>query len=160
MGWLWHLMVTLTYFLIPRREAEWGYRNVLRLSVRRVSSISPELLRPFSLNFTQMFLSVRQCAEPMTQLHSLKINVTIQGHKIYSSIFVRSISRQPFELVALIFIQVFFLVGQCAEHMTQPVTQGQDHWSRSRDLSLNLVSVRYLLNPDVGFHETSPTCSS
>ena len=32
------------------------------------TSISPEPLEPFSLNVTQM-LSVRGCAEPMTQLH-------------------------------------------------------------------------------------------
>ena len=42
----------------------------------RVCSISPELFERFSLNFTQMFLLVIRCAEPMTQLCKLKS----QGH--------------------------------------------------------------------------------
>ena len=45
--------------------------------------ISPEPLKRFSLNFTQMFLLVRQCAEPLTQLRILKVKVTLQGHGIY-----------------------------------------------------------------------------
>ena len=52
----------------------------------RVRSISPKPLGRFSLNFTQMFLSVRQCAEPLTRLHRLKFRVTLQGHVIYPSI--------------------------------------------------------------------------
>ena len=48
-----------------------------------VRSLSPEPLHRFSLNFTQMFLSVRRCAEPMTQLPRLKVMVTVQGHGIY-----------------------------------------------------------------------------
>ena len=40
------------------------------------------ILRAFSLNFTQLFLSVRRCAEPMTWLHRLK--VTLQGNVIMS----------------------------------------------------------------------------
>ena len=49
-----------------------------------VRSISPELLERFSLNFTQMFLSVSWSAELMTQLHRLNVKVTLQGHGIYS----------------------------------------------------------------------------
>ena len=48
-----------------------------------VHSIYPEPLERFSLNFTQTFLSVRRCAEPMTQLHRLNVNVTLQGHRIH-----------------------------------------------------------------------------
>ena len=48
-----------------------------------VSSISPEPFERFSLNFTQMFLSARRCAEHMTQLWSVEVNVTVQGHRIY-----------------------------------------------------------------------------
>ena len=48
-----------------------------------VRSIFPEPLGRFSLNFTQMFLSARWCAEHMTQLWSLEVNVTVQGHGIY-----------------------------------------------------------------------------
>ena len=55
----------------------------------------------------------------MTRLHRLKANVTIQGHVIYPSIFVRSISPKPFELVSFYFIQMFLLVIQYAEPMTQ-----------------------------------------
>ena len=47
-----------------------------------VCSISHELAERFSLSFTQMFLSVSWCAEPMTQLCKLKVNVILQGHEI------------------------------------------------------------------------------
>ena len=53
-----------------------------------VSSIPPEPFERFSLNFTQMFLSVRHYAESMTQLCRLKARVTLQCHGIYPSIFV------------------------------------------------------------------------
>ena len=44
-------------------------------------SISP---KPFdTLYFIQMFLLVRRCAEPMTQLQRLKVKVTFQGHRLY-----------------------------------------------------------------------------
>ena len=46
-------------------------------------NISPEPFKQFSLNFTNMFLLVRQCAESMTQLYSLKVMVTLQDHDIY-----------------------------------------------------------------------------
>ena len=55
----------------------------------------------------------------MTRLHRLKVKATIQGHVIYPSICVRSISPKPVELVSLYFIQMFLLVRQCAEPMTQ-----------------------------------------
>ena len=64
-----------------------------------------------------MFLSVRQCAEHMTQLPRLK--VTGQGHVIYPSIRVRSISPASFERFSLNFTQMFLSVRRCAEHMTQ-----------------------------------------
>ena len=48
-----------------------------------VHSISPEPFKRFSLNITQIILTVRQCAEPMTQLRRLKVNLTLQGHRIY-----------------------------------------------------------------------------
>ena len=48
-----------------------------------VHSISSEPFERFSLNFTQMFFSVRRCAEHVTQLWSLEVNVTVQGHGIY-----------------------------------------------------------------------------
>ena len=45
----------------------------------RVRSIFPKSFERFSLNFTQMFLSIRRCAEHMTQLPRLKVKVTGQG---------------------------------------------------------------------------------
>ena len=35
----------------------------------------------FSLNFNQMFTSVGQCAEPITQPCGLKVKVTVEGHE-------------------------------------------------------------------------------
>ena len=46
----------------------------------RVRSISPGPFQSFSLNFTQMLLSLRWCAVPMIQL--TRLEVTIQGHVI------------------------------------------------------------------------------
>ena len=67
----------------------------------RVRFISPEPLGRFSFIFTQMFLSVRRCAEHMTRLPSLKVKVTSQGHVIYPSMRIRSISPEPFERFSL-----------------------------------------------------------
>ena len=90
----------------------------------RVRSISPESFERFSLNFTQMFHSVRWCAEHMTQLPRLKAMVTgqgvyFQGHVIYSSICVHSISPESFERFSLSFTQMFLTVRRCTKHMTQ-----------------------------------------
>ena len=84
-----------------------------------VRSMSPESFERFSLNFTQMFLSVIRCAEPMTRLHKLKVKVTLQSHGIYPSIHVRFISPELFERFSLNFIQMFLSVRWCAKPMTQ-----------------------------------------
>ena len=65
--------------------------------------LSPQPFERFSLNITQMFRSVRRCAEPMTQLPRLKVKVTLQGHGIYPWIL--------FEL--------FLSARRCAEPMNQ-----------------------------------------
>ena len=50
-----------------------------------VCYISPEPFESVSLNFTQVFLSVRRCVEAMTQLPRLqKVKVTFQGHGIFT----------------------------------------------------------------------------
>ena len=85
----------------------------------RVHSISPEPFEWFSLNFTKMFFSVRPYAESMTGLRRLKVKVTLQGHVIYPSICVRSISPEPFERFEFNFTQMFFSVRRCAEPMTK-----------------------------------------
>ena len=59
-----------------------------------------------------MFLSVTECAEPMTMLHKLKVKVTLQGLVIYPLICVRSISPEPFERFSLNFTQMFLSVRQ------------------------------------------------
>ena len=56
----------------------------------RVCSISLEHFERFSLIYTQMFLSVSWCSEPMTQLRRLKVKVTLQGHGIYPRILCPS----------------------------------------------------------------------
>ena len=72
----------------------------------------PEQSFVLLLNFTQMFLSVTRCAEPMTRLHRLKVKVTLQNHVIYPSIHVRSISPEPFERFLVNFTQMFLSVRQ------------------------------------------------
>ena len=57
-------------------------------------------------------------SEPMTQLPRLNVKVILQGHGIYPSIFVCSISPKPFEQFSLNFTQMFLSVIQCAEPMT------------------------------------------
>ena len=91
-----------------------------------VGSISPEPFERFSLNFTKMFLSVRQCAEPKTQLCRLKVKVTLQDHVICLQFL-----STPYLLNHLNdfhFTQMFLLVRRCAEHMTQlPLEFLRDH---------------------------------
>ena len=104
-------------------------------------SISPEPLGRFSINFTQMFLSVRRCAEFMTWQHRLKIKITLQGHVIYPSFRVRSISPEYFERFSFNFTQMYLSMRRCTEPMPQ--------LSRFKvtDQPLNFVSAPYLLNP-------------
>ena len=54
----------------------------------------------------------------MTRLHRLKVIVTLQGHVIYPSICVRSISPKSFERFSLNFTEIFLSVKRSAEHMT------------------------------------------
>ena len=90
----------------------------LQFCVRSISSVPFER---FIFNFTQMSLSVRQCAEPMNWVCGLKVKVNLQGHRIYPLQFpVCSISSEPFERFSLNFTQMFsFLARRCAEHMNQ-----------------------------------------
>ena len=107
MPWLHRLKVKVTL------QSHWIFPSTL------VRSISPEPLRRFSLNSTQMFLSVRQCAKHMTQPPRLMFKVTGQGHVSYTSICVPSISPESFEGFSLKFTQMFLSVRWCAEPMTQ-----------------------------------------
>ena len=51
-------------------------------NLRKQQTRFNEPFERFSLNFTQMFLSMSSCAESMTQLCQLKVKVTLQGHWI------------------------------------------------------------------------------
>ena len=48
-----------------------------------VWSISPLSLNGFSSTVGQTLISVRWCAEPVTQLCGLKVEVTVKGHGIF-----------------------------------------------------------------------------
>ena len=107
-----------------------------------VRSISSEPFERFIVNFTQMSLSVKRCAEPMNRVCRLKVKFNFQGHGMYplqcdsipllyqiwqENMFklnplhfsVRSISPEPFERFSLNFTQMFLSMRQGAEHMTQ-----------------------------------------
>ena len=89
-------IVNLTQMSLSVRRCAEPMNRVCRLKVKvsfhghgiyplqfHICSISPEPFERFSLNFTQMFLSTRRCAEHMTQLWSFEVNITVQGHGIY-----------------------------------------------------------------------------
>ena len=86
----------------------------------RVCFLSFEPIQQASLNFTEMFLSVRQYAEPMFPLHRLKIKVTLHGHGIYSSIRFSSIFSEPFKQFSFTFTQMFLSVRWCGDSITHP----------------------------------------
>ena len=96
-----------------RQSFSLSVRQSIIPSVTRVRSISPEPFERFSLNFTQMFLSVRRCAEHMTQLPRIKVKGFTLEFRIHS------ISPEPLGRFSLSFTQMFLLVRQCAEFMTR-----------------------------------------
>ena len=74
----------------------------------------------FSLSFGQMFASVRQCAELITQPCRLKVKVTIEGNNFEPLI---SCPLHIYFTPGRIFLnlcQMFVTVRQCAESITQP----------------------------------------
>ena len=68
----------------------WSTHKYERTSARYVRAMWTPL-NDFSLNFTQMFHSVRRCAEAMSQLCRIKVKVTLEGHGIHPSICVQSV---------------------------------------------------------------------
>ena len=88
-----------------------------------------------------MFVSVRQCAEQMTQLPRLK--VTGQGQGIYPEFCVCSISPEPLGQFSLNFTQKI-PTNETMSRAFDPstYTQGQCHRSRSCDLPINLCPLR------------------
>ena len=73
------------------------------------------------------------------------------GHVIYPSFCVRSISPKPFFKTSFIKLNSYVPLSETVCRAHDPATLTQGHRSRSRDLSLNLVSDPYLLNPQVNF---------
>ena len=104
---------------LPRLKVKFtGQGHVIYLSIRP-RPISPESFERFALNLTQMFLSVRWCAEHMTQLPRFKVKVTGQGQGIYHLIWCPLHISGTLWTVSLNFTQMFLSVRRYAEHMTQ-----------------------------------------
>ena len=98
-----------------------------------VHSISPEPFERFSLNFTQMFLSVRWCAGPMALLRRLKVKVAVQGHGIYPFNFVSApYLLNPLNDFHKLHTNVSLGEEVCRTHdsamQTQVKVTVQDHW--------------------------------
>ena len=74
-----------------------------------------------------MFLLVRQCAEPMTQLQRLKVKVTVKGHRIYPWFFC---PPQIFWTLWKIFIKcwsnAYLIKSVCRALDSTTQTMGQD----------------------------------
>ena len=86
--------------------------KVMEFNLHFVST--PYLINPsnnFHINFTQIFLSVMQCAGPMTQLCRLKVKVTLQCHGIYPWISCPFQSPKPFARFSFNITQMFLSVS-------------------------------------------------
>ena len=71
------------------------------------------------LKITQMHPSLRRCAEPLTQLRTVKVELTLKGNGIYPSFLC---SLHVFWTLCTIFVKfhsTVILVRRCAEPMTQ-----------------------------------------
>ena len=107
----------------PAAKRGWGLKEW-------PSSVSPSIRNAFVSepfdefsNFTQMFLSVRRCAQRMALLCGLKVKVTpgllfkVMGFTLHFR--VRSISPKHFGRFSLNLIQKFPSMRRCAEPMTR-----------------------------------------
>ena len=72
-----------------------GHRLYLEFCVRY---ISPEPFERFLKSFGQMLISLRQCAEPLTQLHRLWV-------KAHLELLACSISQEPLKKLHLTLIK-------------------------------------------------------
>ena len=115
-----------------------------------VRSISPKPFKRFSSNFTQMFLLVRRCSEPLTQL-PLEFRV-------------HTISPEYFCQFSLNLTQMFCSVRWCAAHITQLCRlkisvrgQGQGIYPCipcPLHISWNLLAIFVKLHPNVPLSES------
>ena len=95
-----------------------GQGHVICPSIR-VRSISPKTFERFSLNFTQMFLLERRCAEHMPQLHRLMVKVVGQGQR--NTPWISWLFHISWTLLwfSLNFTHMVLIVRRCTEHTTQ-----------------------------------------
>ena len=106
-----------------------GYKiAILASKLLWLSMSAPEPVERFSLNFGQMFASVKRCAKPITQSCRLKVKVTIEGPEFESLI------SDPFHITftsGLIFIKLWSNVRlsetMFRTHKSTMPTQGQAH---------------------------------
>ena len=111
-----------------------------------VCFISAESFEIFSLNFVQMFIPVRRCVEPMTQLCRLNVKVTFQCLWIITRIpCPLHISFTPGMILITVWSNVHLTETMCRTYYSATQTQGQGHSLISLDLHLNFVSAPYLL---------------
>ena len=93
----------------------------------RVHSISPEHFERFSLNFTELFLSVHQCANKYADSMS-RTYFKVMGFSFHIRVY--SISPEPFESFSLNHSNVPLSKKVCRTHDSVRQTQGQGHTSR------------------------------
>ena len=101
-----------------------------------VCSISPLPLEGFSINFGQVFNSVRCFAESITGVRRLEFKVTIKGNGIKPCI---SGQLLIYFTSGRIFIKLWSNVSEmvCRTHESDLKTQGKGHW-------INFVSTLYV----------------
>ena len=108
-----------------------------------VHYIYPKSFERFSLNFTQMFLSVWCCVETLTQLCRHKIKVTLQCHGIYSPIsYTLHISGTLWTIFIKLHSNVPISEMMCRALDSATQTQGHhgDTW-RSQDSAAGDIAV-------------------
>ena len=101
-------------------------------------SISPKLFGRLTINFNQMFISVRQCAEPMTQLPRPTAKDTGQGQLIYPlTLCLFHIYWTFWAIFIKLRPNVPLSETMCKTYNSDLQNQGQGHTSRSCDKPFN-----------------------
>ena len=119
----------------PCRLTRSQFKVTIKFCVR---SLSPLPLGGFSLNFDQMFSSVGQCAEPITQPCRLNVNVTVEGHEFEPWIWCRlHISFTPGRIFFKRLSNVCLSEIMCRTYNSAMLTQGQGHSWRSPVWAVN-----------------------
>ena len=104
-----------------------------------VSSISLESFERFSLNCTQMFPSVRRCAELILSFADSRSRSHFKVMAFTLHFRVSSISPEPFERFSFKFhLNVPLSETVCRTHNLAMQSEGQGHTSRSCDLPFHV----------------------